>query len=226
MKRGVLILLVVAPLVANAQMPRSPREALAPFNHLVGSWRGTGTPAGSREEQRTNFWQETLTVAWKFQADDAWLTLDFDKSKHYRRGELKFVPKDDRFRLKLETVAGKELVLTGALKDRTLTLDDEAGSTRLVVTLLHDNRFLYRQDTRPADKAVFVKQFQVGATKEGVPFAAGDGQPECIVTGGLAKTPVTYQGKTYYVCCSGCRDEFLANPEKYIREAAAKKNKK
>jgi YHS domain-containing protein len=31
-------------------------------------------------------------------------------------------------------------------------------------------------------------------------------------------------GKTYYVCCSGCRDEFNANPQKYID--AAEKAKK
>jgi YHS domain-containing protein len=29
---------------------------------------------------------------------------------------------------------------------------------------------------------------------------------------------VTHKGKTYYVCCSGCRDAFRDEPEKYIRE--------
>ncbi len=33
---------------------------------------------------------------------------------------------------------------------------------------------------------------------------------------------VTYNGKEYYVCCSGCREEFKADPEKYIKEAAKK----
>ena len=37
---------------------------------------------------------------------------------------------------------------------------------------------------------------------------------------------VTYKGKDYYVCCSGCRDEFKANPEKYIKEAEAKAKEK
>ena len=50
--------------------------------------------------------------------------------------------------------------------------------------------------------------YQVGATKEGVPFAGGDGKPECVVSGGLGTMPVMYKGKTYYVCCSGCRDAF------------------
>jgi YHS domain-containing protein len=33
---------------------------------------------------------------------------------------------------------------------------------------------------------------------------------------------VSYNGKDYYVCCSGCRDAFKENPEKYIKEAEAK----
>jgi hypothetical protein len=34
------------------------------------------------------------------------------------------------------------------------------------------------------------------------------------------------KGKTYYVCCSGCRSEFNANPEKYIKEYEEAKAKK
>ena len=37
---------------------------------------------------------------------------------------------------------------------------------------------------------------------------------------------VTYKGETFYVCCSGCRDAFNENPEKFIKEYEAKKNKK
>jgi hypothetical protein len=29
---------------------------------------------------------------------------------------------------------------------------------------------------------------------------------------------VSYKGKTYYVCCGGCRDAFRAEPEKFIKE--------
>ena len=70
-----------------------------------------------------------------------------------------------------------------------------------------------------ADRGVY----QVGATKEGVPFAGrGDTSPECVVSGGKGTIAVSYKGKTYYVCCSGCRDEFKDNPEKYIKEYEAR----
>ena len=38
--------------------------------------------------------------------------------------------------------------------------------------------------------------------------------------------PVEHMGKTYYVCCGGCRDEFRENPEKYIKEFEAKQKAK
>ena len=50
--------------------------------------------------------------------------------------------------------------------------------------------------------------------------------PECIVSGGLGTMKVTYKGKDYYVCCSGCRDEFKSDPEKYIKEYEERKKEK
>ncbi|MCE9603637.1 MAG: YHS domain-containing protein [Planctomycetia bacterium] len=37
---------------------------------------------------------------------------------------------------------------------------------------------------------------------------------------------LTYKGKTYYVCCTGCKDLFEAEPEKTIAEYEARKAKK
>jgi len=59
-----------------------------------------------------------------------------------------------------------------------------------------------------------------------VPFAAGSAVPECVVTGGLGTATVTYMGKTYFVCCTGCRDEFNSDPAKYVKDFEAKKAKK
>jgi hypothetical protein len=93
-----------------------------------------------------------------------------------------------------------------------------------VFTLLHANRFLYRYEVQPTDRPAFTRLYQVGVTKEGEPFAGkGDALPECIVSGGLGKIQVSYKGQTYFVCCSGCRSAFNDAPEKFIKEAAAKK---
>src|SRR5262249_59926125 len=93
--------------------------------------------------------------------------------------------------------ANKKLVL-----ERTDEKTNEAQ--RLTFNLLHDNRHLYRYEVKAAGKSSFTPVYQVGATKEGVAFAGPDGKPECVVSGGLGTMPVSYKGKTYYVCCGGC----------------------
>src|SRR5262249_7483852 len=97
---------------------------------------------------------------------------------------------------------------------------------RLVFSLLHSNRYLYRYDLRQPEHTTFSQVYQVGCTKQGVPFAVVDNGPECVVSGGLGTMPVSYQGKTYYVCCTGCRGAVKKEPEKHIKESEAKKREK
>jgi YHS domain len=219
-----------AALFGDGPPQRTPKEALQAFNDLIGTWRGTATPAGTKEEQQRDFWVESITWQWQFKDKDAWLAVAFDKSKHFTGGTLRYVPDKDHFVLNLKNLANQEQSFTGQLNDKKLTLEsapDAKGEIkRVVLTLLHDNRYLYSLDKKPPERATFTNVFKVGATKEGVPFAAGSGKPECIVSGGLGTRPVEYMGKTYYVCCSGCASEFMADPAKYVREFEEKKAKK
>jgi hypothetical protein len=208
----------------------SPKAALQAFNDLIGSWRCTGRPTDSREQ----FWTETLAIEWQFKGNDALLKFVFDKGKpfntgeHFASGELRYRPGTKDYELKLQTPKKETLTFAGSLSNRVLTLERPVGEEvqRLVFTLLHPNRFLYRYETRATGKSLVSKHWSVGATKEGESFASGDGKPECIVSGGAGTIAVAYQGKTYYVCCSGCRSEFLENPQTYIAEYEAKKAKK
>ena len=218
--------LLLIPVAAVSQQTRTPREGLQALGEIVGSWRGTGVPVGTRDEQNKNFWVEAITCEWKFKGTDAWLVFAFDKSKHYKSGELRYLPDKNLYHLGLKTIDDKSLDLRGELKNKNLTLQTEDGAERFAITLLHENRFLYHKEVRPEGKTAYKRIFNVGATKEGVAFASGSALPECIVTGGLGTSMVSYQGKMYYVCCSGCRDEFLADPAKYVREFEAKKAKK
>jgi YHS domain-containing protein len=210
--------------------PASPRDALKSLNVLIGEWKGTGQPEGTRRDKQNGFWTEDLAWSWHFKGDDAWLGVTFEQGKHFASGELHFIPDKDLFRLSLKGVDGATQTFEGRLKDKVLTLDREDPSTketqRLVFSLLHDNRFLYRLDKKPAGRTTFSKVYQVGATKKGVAFAAGDGAPECIVSGGKGTMIVSYKGQTYHVCCSGCRDAFRDDPEKFIKESQEKKGKK
>jgi hypothetical protein len=225
-----LLVVVGRSLPAGTPTKRTPREALQPFNDLIGSWKGTGVPAGPGGRDR--FWTETLRWGWRFKGPDAWLTVNFDKSPNFTWGEFRYLPNQDAYQLSLHTPTKEKepLVFTGRLKEHLLTLerkDDKTNEThRLIFRLLHPERFLYSAEVKKSGKSFFTKLYQIGATKEGVAFAKGDGRPECIVSGGLGTIQVSYMGQTYYVCCSGCRTEFNADPAKYVREYNEKKAKK
>ena len=215
---------------ADSPVHRSPKEALQDLNELIGSWNGTGEPEGTRQEKQRGFWTETLRWRWQFKGADAWLKVEVEKGKYFTGGELRYQPDQDRFQLTLNTVANQTLNFQGRLKDHVLTLErqDEPSQEvqRLTWTLLHGTRLLYRYEVKPKDRTLFRRVYMVGATKEGVAFAAsGNANPECVVSGGLGTIRVSYKGETYYVCCSGCRDAFNEEPDKYIKEFKAKKAK-
>jgi YHS domain-containing protein len=222
---------IAATLGADQPAAKSPREALQAFGDLIGTWNGTGTPTGSLEEKQKNFWTEKMAWEWQFKNNDAWLKVGFEKSKNFSAGELRYVPDKNHFALTLTTLKKEKITYIGTLEKNKLALarDGDKESQRLVFTFLHANRFLYHYEVKPEGRPLFSKKWTVGATKEGEPFAVGDGGPECIVSGGRGTITVSHMGKTYYVCCSGCRDEFNANAAKYVKEyeeKLAKKKKK
>jgi YHS domain-containing protein len=213
---------------ADVEKKAQPREALKPFNGLIGKWNAAGVPEGSAEQRQNGHWSEVLEWGWRFKGDDAWLTVNFDKGKYYKSGELRALSKENEFQLKVETTDKRTLVFVGVFKDRNLTLeriDEKTRDTeRLVFALLHDNRITYRYEVKPADKTLFIKLYRVGATKDGEPFASvGFNEKECVVSGGQGTIAVSFKGKTYYVCCSGCRDAFNETPEKYVVEFEKKR---
>lgn len=206
------------------------REALKPFNLLVGSWKGTGVPDTVGGSKTKEFWTETVRWTWQFQGDDAWLSAAFEKNPKWKSAELRYDTTKKQFALTIHTMDDRTITYRGDLtagqgKDQVLSLertDETEGSERLVFTLLHHNRYLYRLDTKAPKAASYTRRFQVGVTKDGTNFAEVPKGPECIVSGGTGTSRVVHNGKTYYVCCSGCRDAFKDNPEKFIKEYEAK----
>lgn len=228
---GLLLLVSSSPSADAPERKKTPREALQAFNDLIGSWRGTGLPEGSRADKQKGAWSETIKWEWQFQKEEVWLKAVFEKGKYWTDGELRYVPEKDAYRLTLHNPEKESVTFEGALSERTLTLDretDNKETQRITIRLLHDNRYLYQYDVKPQGKTIFNRLYQVGATKEGVPFATTNGGsgPECIVSGGPGTIKVMHKGQAYYVCCGGCKDAFLEDPEKYIKEAKEKEKAK
>jgi len=220
---------------ANSALPRPDadpvREALQKLNDFVGEWKATGGPDKPRPDPRDPVWKEAISWSWKFKGNDAWLAFAIKDGKYFRGGEVKYLPDKKNYELTIEDVKKQKAVYSGQRDDKGyLTferLDAATGDTQqIVMNSAGDGvRFVYRYAVKSKGRTVFNKLFQVAASKEGESMAAkpGTAGPECIVTGGKGVIAVSYQGKTYYVCCTGCRDAFNENPEKYVKEAGNKK---
>lgn len=226
--------LLISPYSVVSQDKLDPRKSLQPFNDLIGSWRAT-VEGASGTAKTSQPWRETIEWSWRFKDEDAWLQFSVTGGKLYAGGELRAIPGGE-YQLILHPVQSKatSLVFVGKLSPNRRTLifereDDRKKETqRLTLQLVGEIRYVLRGERRPYGRTMFQSEFQIAAQREGESLArqAASTKPECIVSGGLGTITVTYKGVTYYVCCTGCRDEFNANPEKYIREWEEKKKKK
>jgi YHS domain-containing protein len=225
---GLLLLGVATGVSAEPADREASKEALKALQDFIGEWKGAGGPDKPRADPRDPVWKESLSWSWRFKGDDAWLTLEVKGGKHLAGGELRYLPGKKKYQLTATTKDGQKQVFEGELKDETLRLertDPDTKDTQLLsMNVAGDGaRFIYRVARRSAGATIVRKEYLVAATKEGESLAAKEKKNECVVSGGAGTMPVSYKGEVYYVCCSGCRDAFNENPEKYIAEFKAKK---
>jgi YHS domain-containing protein len=208
------------------------QEALKAYAPLVGSWRGTGQVERGRAR---GAWTESAIWSWKLSASSAALELTVTKGKHLKSGLLRPGREPGTFVFEVTLADDSKRTFTGKPKgsgeSKPLVLSADAkapaeGLRRVTLTPLHDTRLLVLLETEDPERHTFNRLGEVGYTREGIAFAAGESYPLCIVTEGRGTTPVTYKGKTYWVCCSGCRDLFNDDPEGVLSEAAAREKAK
>ena len=207
---------------------RADQEALEAYAGLVGGWRGAGQVERGRAR---GAWTESASWAWKLTNDSAGLAVEAPKGKFLKAGTLRPGKAPGTFAFdatladgsarhfsgKPATVAGKPaLVLDADPKDAP------DGLRRVSITPLHDTRLIVLFESGGPDRRDMQRLGEVGYTREGATFAAGDASPVCVVTGGRGTTQVTHKGQTYWVCCSGCRDLFNDDPEAVLAEARAR----
>jgi hypothetical protein len=230
MKRLIAVACVASMALALRSVPagegeeKTVKQALQEMNDYIGQWKGNGTT----DRDRLAIWKENADWGWRFKGKDAWLTLKLEPGKHFKGGELRYLPEKEVYEMTMLDREGKKEVFEGKLKRARLTLqrrDPDSGATQQIQMNMAGGgiRFVYVYSIKAANRTFFTKEFQVGFTKEGESFATAEKKVECPVTGGLGKIPVTYNGVTYYVCCSGCRDAFNENPEKYVKEYEKRK---
>jgi ribosomal protein L24E len=215
--------------VAAADKPADDLAAakthLAKMQPLVGQWRGVGQPQrGSTKDS----WIEEVDWAWSF-SDGASLVGQLPKGKYFRSSQLVPGAEPGAFVLIAMPTEGDKIEYVGKLDDgERLVLqatEPRAGlperiSFRFVAG---GDRLLVLLERKSGVSDQFVRLAEIGYTRKGSGFGQGASQPECVVTGGLGTMEVTYEGKTYFVCCTGCRDYFNENPAEVLAEYAARK---
>ncbi|HEV3025537.1 MAG TPA: hypothetical protein VGX76_23860 [Pirellulales bacterium] len=216
---------------------RTDKAALVPLQAFVGGWKGVGQ---LRRGSTQGAWTEQADWAWNFADSRASLVFDASKGKHYISGRLLPGEKSGEFELIATRSDGKaqdrfagrlgddgQLVLTAADDDHSAGASEAEGADRVarisIRTVADGDRLLVLYERRVGGADRFARIAEVGYTREGISFAKGSGQPECVVTGGLGTIEVKFQGRTYYVCCTGCRDMFDENPEGVLADYRERK---
>ena len=97
--------------------------------------------------------------------------------------------------------------------DPQIAMRQVASGDRLLISYLQ----------RSAGSKLLTPLAEVGYTRKGSNFGKGTSGPECIVTGGYGSMAVQYEGQTYYVCCTGCRDLFNDDPAAAIADYRQRK---
>ena len=228
-RRALLVMLLVSlPARGDDETPDRARakQALAALQPFVGDWRGVGQPKRGSIE---GAWSEQSQWAWQFDDDTAAIVFEAPKSKVFRSGRIVPGDKAGEYRL-LATAAGekKPQAYTGRLTPEgrlefTAARPDVARVATVSVRLVaRGKRMLVLYQRRLAGGDRLTRLAEVGYTRKGSGFGKAGAGPECVVTGGAATIPVTFKGKTYYVCCTGCRDYFNDHPEEVLAEYRAR----
>jgi YHS domain-containing protein len=224
---GLTTVLTVASLVtgSNGADDDETGGPYAAFESMIGGWKGTAVPASNPRKG----WQEKHMWSWKFsKGTPIGMTISIEGGKVFKKGDLTFDADKSVYQFVATDVADKPATYVGKFEGKAIVLlRSEAtpeGKERITIRP-NGVRYTMIVDHKADGSPQFKKTIDAGFTKEGESFAAGGGAsdlPKCIITGGSAAMTVTFNGKTFPICCTGCRDEFNDNPEKYVARAAAK----
>lgn len=212
--------------------------ALQPFQTLLGKWRGiTNKKVADMSAIDNPDW------VWDLRTDKARpaLVMQSSDGTYFRRLRMTGAEASDTFRLTATGADGRERQFEGTLAE-PVELFQEGGTT-----VQHKFRLLFNEtgDDKDRWQLAIVQQNNdrylvelsrirptglqridtIGHQRQGTSVAKSDtdfGEKKCIISGGLGTISVSYKGKTYWVCCTGCQAAFNEDPESWLRDAAKK----
>ncbi|MCX7411155.1 MAG: hypothetical protein NTZ32_24020 [Planctomycetales bacterium] len=213
---------------AKAEGKASSIDALREYNGLIGGWRGVGQPKRGSQQ---GAWQEKTVAVWELKPKSTGIRWNVETGKQWKSALLGYDEKSKKFTLKATLLDDATREYQGQLEDKRLVLESVADAKtndihRLTLTTLNENRMTLLFEKRPEQQSFYSRVAEIGYQREGTRLAAaGTSGPVCVVTGGLGTMAVMHKGKTYYVCCTGCRDAFNDDPEGILAEYEKSKAK-
>jgi hypothetical protein len=218
---------------------------LQPLQVLLGQWRGT-----TRREYENFKAVDQHEWVWDLRTtpEQPALVINSDKSPYVKSGRLTWDTATQKFLLSTTDAGGVTRTFTGDYSEPvhevvgsddklhkvfTLLFDqDKAGEDgeqwQLAIAQQENNRYLLEVGKRRG-QASFNRFDTVSTQREGTSLAASDtdyAEKACIISEGLGTMEITYKGRSYWVCCTGCRAAFDEDPEKWIALAAQRDKEK
>lgn len=220
--------------------------ALQPLQVLLGKWEGKTRQAFGGFSA-----VDELNWIWDFQTDrtQPGLKAKSDKSPYFKQVRVSYDPSSEKFQLTLTPREGESRQFEGSWADGGEPQEEADGKViqrkyklqftelaaagteqwQIVLNQQENDRYLLELAKKPAAGKTFNKFDVVGTQRFGKPFAAAEADnpgPKCIISGGLGSSTVSYEGKSYPVCCSGCAAAFNEDPERWLAKFAEKEKKK
>lgn len=226
----------------EARQRKSLLKAMMPLQVMLGTWKSTTQKEfGDFKALAEPEW------VWDFLSDEDQpaMVMMSEQSPYFRELRLTYLSDEDTYRLQLTDPDGLTRTLAGTFSSPVeefqgddkklhhkykLELTETNPPTdedpwKVVLNQQDNNRYLVELERQRGLR--FVRFDTVANQRQGTSFALNDadyGEKKCIISGGLGTMQVSYQGRSYWVCCSGCKAAFEEDPATWIAEAAKMTN--
>ncbi len=212
------------------------KKALKPIQVVLGQWHGIIDKSKEYED---------LNWVWDWKTDRAQPALTMKTIGDgviFKSVRLTYLTDDEQFQMTIEDKDGQKRVLQGVFTEepsekpgedkkqtpqRTYKLKltengDAKDRWQVVMNQQENNRYLL--ELSKARGKNFVRFDTIATQREGTSFAINDSdfkEKTCVISQGLGTIQVSHKGKSYWVCCSGCKAAFEEDPEKWIAKFEA-----
>lgn len=210
-------------------------EAMDELNVLIGDWRATPQRADPGDMLEEPNW------VWDFETDPDHpaLLMSTNDSPYFHSIRLSYDVEAREFTMTVECSDDQVRELRGVFEEAPtefqgddrrihitykLTLNevepaDERDQWQIALNQQDNNRYLVELSRFRSSNERYDRFDTINNQRQGTSFAQADddyGERECIISGGLGTMQVSYEGKSYWVCCTGCQAAFNDDPEKWI----------